>query len=235
MKMKKWLISLTVLILVVIVVIFSSSPGDESHAEGNAIILGEKIYTDYCVDCHGENGKGEGAQIGTALNNQHFLSTFSNQDIFNMIEDGKDQTLMPGFDFLEAKEIDSVVSFIRKWQKDPLNLEAPAMIEGNATNGKKLYNLYCITCHGETGSGTLTKAAAIANPLTLDNITAEQMWITAAYGREETRMGPSLIGLEGVRQLEEPEISDVITYIRRDLVKRYNPSESKHSTHAIIE
>lgn len=233
--MKKWLISLAVLTLVVIVVMLSPSPDHTLQAEENSIILGEQIYTDYCVDCHGENGKGESAQIGTSLNNQHFLSTFSNQEIINMIEVGKKQTLMPGFHFLEAKEIESVVSFIRDWQKDSLTLEAPSVIEGNATNGKKLYNLYCITCHGETGSGTLTKATALANPVTLRTMTAKQMWVTAAYGREETRMGPSLKELEGVRQLKEQEISDIISYIRRDLVKRYNPSESKHSTHAIIE
>ncbi|MGM0901144.1 MAG: c-type cytochrome [Bacillota bacterium] len=233
--MKKWLISLAVLSSIFVIVLLDPSPNRESQAEENSIVLGEKVYTEFCVDCHGENGKGEGAQIGTALNNQHFLSTFSNQDIYKIIEDGKKQTLMPGFDVLEAEEIDAVVSFIRNWQKDRLVLEAPSVIEGNVTNGKKLYNLYCITCHGETGSGTLTKAAAIANPTTLENMTAEQMWITAAYGREETRMGTSLKGQEGVRQLEEQEISDVITYIRRDLVDRYNPAESKHSTHAIVE
>jgi mono/diheme cytochrome c family protein len=235
MKMKKWLISFAVFTAIGIMLLLSPSPHSETQAGENSIKLGEKVYTEYCVDCHGENGKGEGAQIGTALNNQHFLNTFSNQDIYNLIEEGKKQTLMPGFDFLKGEEMDSLVSFIRNWQKEQVDLDAPSVIEGNATNGKKLYNLYCITCHGETGSGTLTKATAIANPNTLRIMTERQMWITAAYGREKTRMGPSLKGLEGVRQLEEQEISDIVTYIRSDLVHRYNPAESKHSTHAIIE
>ncbi|SEM15141.1 cytochrome c oxidase cbb3-type subunit 3 [Mesobacillus persicus] len=233
--MKKWLIALGVFISVVIIVLLSPSPDFKPQAETNLIVKGERIYSEYCVDCHGENGKGEGAQIGTALNNQHFLSTFSNKDIFKIINEGKEQTMMPQFGFLEEDNINALVSFIRNWQTDTLELEAPSVIEGNASNGRRLYNLYCITCHGETGSGTLTKAAAIGNPITVENMTPQQMWISTAYGREETRMGPSLKGQDGVRQLDEQEISDVITYIRQDLVQLYDPKESKHSTHAIIE
>ena len=35
-----------------------------------------------------------------------------------------------------------------------------------------------------------------------------------AYGREDTRMGPSLKGLDGARQLKEKDITDIISYIR---------------------
>ncbi|MGH7320709.1 MAG: c-type cytochrome [Candidatus Rokuibacteriota bacterium] len=37
---------------------------------------------------------------------------------------------------------------------------------------------------------------------------------TIAYGRRDTPMFPSLRGLDGVRQLSEKEISDVVAYLR---------------------
>jgi cytochrome c oxidase cbb3-type subunit 3 len=55
---------------------------------------------------------------------------------------------------------------------------------------------------------------ALSNPQYLKYTTDKQIWIETAYGREETRMGPSLKGLEGVRQLKEKDITDIVTYIR---------------------
>jgi hypothetical protein len=40
------------------------------------------------------------------------------------------------------------------------------------------------------------------------------LWATIAYGRRDTPMSPSLRGLDGVRQLSEQEISDVVAYLR---------------------
>jgi cytochrome c oxidase cbb3-type subunit 3 len=79
-----------------------------------------------------------------------------------------------------------------------------------------------------TGSGLKGTATALAHPNRAGQTTDEQMWLAAAYGRENTRMGPSLKGLDGVRQLEEQQITDIITYIRQDLVKKYNPQEAHH-------
>lgn len=200
----------------------------ENKKEQLAIQNGEKIYSNLCIDCHGENGKGEGAFIGTSLNNQHFLSTFSNEEISIMIEHGRQATMMPEFGFLDEVEKSNLVTFIRSWQTKSIDHEPPSLIEGNSSNGEKLYNSNCAMCHGETGSGLLTTATAIANPESLKQITDKQMWITIAYGREETRMGPSLKGLEGVKQLEKQEISDIVVYIRGVLFDKYDPADSSH-------
>ena len=40
------------------------------------------------------------------------------------------------------------------------------------------------------------------------------LWTTIAYGRRDTPMFPSLRGLDGVRQLSEQEISDIVAYLR---------------------
>jgi len=222
--MKKIFIGIAVFSLVVAVAFVSFFQRKEMK---ESIENGRQVYTQLCLDCHGENGKGEGSLIGTSINNQHFLSVFSNEDIINMIENGRPDAKMPAYSFLEKGDRENLVSFIRSWQTKPLKLEEPSIIEGNAENGKQLYQSYCMTCHGQTGSGFSTAAAAIANPDTLKQLTDNQMWKTIAYGREETRMGPSLKGQNGVKQLESQDISDIVIYIRNDLAEKYNALESK--------
>lgn len=115
---------------------------------------------------------------------------------------------------LTERDLQNLVAFIRNWQTKEMNLEAPQTISGNLENGKKLYNLYCLSCHGEAGSGKFKMGTALANQQYLHYTTDKQIWISTAYGREDTRMGPSLKGLEGVRQLKKEDITDIITYIR---------------------
>jgi cytochrome c oxidase cbb3-type subunit 3 len=55
---------------------------------------------------------------------------------------------------------------------------------------------------------------ALSNAQYLKYTTDRQIWIGAAYGREDTRMGPSLKGLEGARQIKKNDISDIVSYIR---------------------
>lgn len=222
------ILSVTVVVVIFVIVLVNQSRNTLSNGEMAAVKRGEVIYTENCLSCHGETGKGEGALIGTALNNQHFLSNFLNDDINRMIEYGKVEAGMPSYNYVEKEEREDLVSYIRSWQTKPLKLEAPSVIEGNAANGKRVYNAFCSTCHGETGSGFNGAAAAIGHPNTLEFMTEPQLWISIAYGREETRMNSSLKGLDGVRQLEEQEISDVVAYIRQELVKKYDPNESHH-------
>lgn len=54
----------------------------------------------------------------------------------------------------------------------------------------------------------------LASPQYLRYTSDKQIWASTAYGREDTRMGPSLKGLEGVRQFSESQINDIVTYIR---------------------
>lgn len=224
-KYKGIILGVMVVVVIFVIVLVKSPLMNEEIA---AVKRGEVLYTENCLSCHGETGKGEGALIGTALNNQHFLSNFLNDDIHRMIEHGKVEAGMPTYNQFEKEEREDLVSYIRSWQTKPLKLEAPSVIEGNAANGERVYNAFCSTCHGETGSGFNGAAAAIGHPNTVEFMTDQQLWISIAYGREETRMNSSLKGLDGVRQLEEQEISDVVAYIRQELVKKYDPTESHH-------
>ncbi|PFP31260.1 cytochrome c [Bacillus sp. AFS073361] len=212
--MKKILIGFYILIIIGIIVSISNS-GIFNSKKSVEIAAGEKIYKKNCISCHGETGKGEGSKTGTALNSQNFLSNVSDKDLYNYIKYGRDGTVMPAYGpRLSDKDLKNLVAFIRDWQTKEITFDTPKTIAGDPERGMAQFNLYCLNCHGEAGIGKEKMGTALSNPQYLKYTTDKQIWIDAAYGREETRMGPSLKGLEGARQLKEKDITDIVTYIR---------------------
>lgn len=211
--MKKILIGFYILVTVVIIVLLLQINPKEKK-DTAAIDAGEKLYTQMCASCHGDTGLGEGAKQGTALNNQQFLNAVSDQDLYNYVKFGREGTLMPAYQQLTDEQISQLVAFMRDWQTEDIDFKAPEKVSGDVVNGERIYGLYCLSCHGEKGVGKKKMGTALTNPQYLKYTTDKQIWIGTAYGRDKTRMSPSLKGLEGVRQLKKDEISDVIFYIR---------------------
>jgi mono/diheme cytochrome c family protein len=82
---------------------------------------GKRLFASACSGCHGE--KGEGGE-GPALNNQVLLSSATDTYLVETIGRGRRGTPMPGFKepspvrpTLSGSEIESIVSFIRSWEK----------------------------------------------------------------------------------------------------------------------
>jgi mono/diheme cytochrome c family protein len=212
--MKKILIGSYVLIIIGIIIVISNS-SLFNNKDFKVIAAGQKVYNQQCLICHSETGKGEGKNAGTALNNQHFLSSVTNKDLYNYIKYGRGGTAMPSYGpRLSEKDLNNLVVFIRDWQTKKIDFEVPKTIATDPENGKRQYNLYCLNCHGDAGVGMLKMGPSLSNPQYLKYTTDKQIWIATAYGREETRMGPSLKGLEGVRQLKKKDITDIVGYIR---------------------
>lgn len=212
--MKKLLIGIYILVTVGIIVVISNS-GLLTKKDHIAIEAGEKIYNQQCFACHGETGKGEGAKEGTAINNQHFLSIVTDEDLYNQVKYGRDETVMPAYGAnLSEDDLNHIVAFIRNWQSKSVDQDVPEKISGNIENGQKLYKLYCANCHGLEGVGKKKMGTVLASPQYLQYTSDKQIWASTAYGREDTRMGPSLKGLDGVRQLSKTQITDIVTYIR---------------------
>lgn len=212
--MKKILIGSYILIIIGIIFILGNSSLFNSE-KSKAIAAGEKVYNKNCLLCHGDTGKGEGKNAGTAINNQNFLSTVTDNDLYNYVKYGREGTGMPAYGpRISEKDLNNLVAFIRNWQNKTIKFDVPNTISGNPEQGMKRYNVYCVNCHGEFGEGKLKMGSALSNPQFLKYTTDKQIWITTAYGREETRMGPSLKGLDGVRQLSKEDINDIIAYVR---------------------
>jgi mono/diheme cytochrome c family protein len=213
--MKKFLIGIYFLITIGIIIVICTS-NYNGKKDDKAIAAGEKIYKkQLCIICHGETGKGEGTKAGTALNNQNLLNSVSDKDLYQYIKYGREGTAMPGYGpRISEKDIKNLVAYIRNWQTKDIKFDAPKVISGNPENGLRQYKLYCITCHGENAAGMMKMGPSLSNPQYLKYTNDKQIWISTAYGRENTSMGPSLKGLEGVRQLKKQDISDIVSYIR---------------------
>lgn len=210
--MKKILIGSYFLIMIGVIVVISSNHVTDRKTN-QSVAAGAKVYEQQCDICHGKAGKG--AKAGAAINNQHFLSTVTDSDLYNYIKFGRDGTAMPGYGpRVKEKNLKSLVTFMRNWQTEEIALPAPTKISGNIENGKKYYQLYCASCHGTDAAGKKNMGTALANSQYLAHTSDKQIWISTAYGREDTRMGPSLKGLEGARQLSKNTITDVVSYIR---------------------
>lgn len=212
--MKKILIGTYIFVIFGIIAVVGNSDL-LSKKDSKAIAAGEKVYNQQCLVCHSQTGKGEGKYSGTALNNQHFLNTVSDKDLYNYVKFGRPKIGMPAYgERLSEQDMNNLVKFIRNWQTEKISLDVPKTIVGDPENGLDKYNLYCLNCHGKEGAGMSKMGTALANPEYLKYTTDKQIWISTAYGRENTRMGPSLKGLDGVRQLSKKDITDIVSYIR---------------------
>lgn len=81
--------------------------------------LGYRLYKQYCVVCHGEEGEGDGVMT-KMLNiqpadhsNANEMNPLSNQLLVELIERGKGQYMPAWRDILTAWEIEALVSYIR--------------------------------------------------------------------------------------------------------------------------
>ena len=84
---------------------------------------GERLYASACAGCHG--AKGQGAE-GPMLANQVLLASSTDSYLAETIRRGRRGTAMLGFAqptparrALAASEIESIVTFMRKWEKPP--------------------------------------------------------------------------------------------------------------------
>ncbi len=95
--------------------------GADRWAKGNAD-EGARLYAAACAGCHGD--RGEGGE-GPALADPVLLETAGDTYLTETIRRGRKGTTMPSFETpslvhraLTAEEIESVVVFIRSWEKD---------------------------------------------------------------------------------------------------------------------
>jgi len=137
-----------------------------------ALKVGERLYANYCATCHGSDARG--ARGYPNLRDNDWLWGGDPQNIKTTIMQGR-QAGMPAWEGPLGGErgVDEVAQYI-------LSLSGRATITELAEKGKAKYDIFCIACHGPTGTGN----PALGAP----NLT-DDTWL---YGSSLTRISQSI-------------------------------------------
>lgn len=94
-------------------------------------------------------------------------------------------------------------------------LQQTAIAGGNPEEGKKIYENICISCHGEGGRPELPGIPVFADGERMDK-TDEQLMKSVKNGVSDPNnpAGQSMPPFGGGPQLNDKQISDVLSYIR---------------------
>ena len=183
------------------------------------IANGKKVYRQSCAYCHQADAIGKPG-LAPSLSNKEFLSIASDKFLIGTIRDGRSGTGMPLFSYLGDDAIKSVVFYLRSLAKLPSRvkeIEAQPKSSGNSIRGKKLFNNICLGCHGPKGNGYSAggTGSAIGKAGFLSKVPDGFIRTTIKEGRSNTRMR-SFQGPAGLANLSNPQIEDIITYLRTE-------------------
>jgi cytochrome c oxidase cbb3-type subunit 3/ubiquinol-cytochrome c reductase cytochrome c subunit len=169
---------------------------------------GAEHYARMCAICHGESGEGYKADQATALNQQDFLASVSDEFLAFAIAVGRKGTTMSAWAQahggpLGPTEIGEVVSFLRSWQRQPRVDLDESLPHGDAKRGKQLFSEHCDRCHSNTAPNVRIlnrQWLAYAKPGFIRHALRTGRLPTPMVAFEQT------LGAQG--------IEDVVTYLR---------------------
>lgn len=181
---------------------------------------GRKLYTTYCLVCHGEDGRGKGPlaaklkKAPASLVDSARMEKYTDQDLFRVIESGKaHDKIMEGMpqwgSVLPGPSVQAVVAYLRFMHRS----KHPLIADPEA--GRAVYANYCASCHGVDGkgNGVMTKILPIkpadhTNPEKMDTLSNDQILKIVRDGDPHSYMP----GWKSV--LTEAEIRAVVSYLR---------------------
>ncbi|MGB0386869.1 MAG: thioredoxin domain-containing protein, partial [Ardenticatenaceae bacterium] len=112
----------------------SDQPRTES-ASPEVLALGETVYKENCMSCHGENGEGD---VGPALNGSAHTWHHPDPQLIATIRDGIPDSQMVGLgDKLSDEEIEAVISYFKSWwPAEQAQMQSQATEQFNAQNAQ---------------------------------------------------------------------------------------------------
>lgn len=183
--------------------------------------IGRTLFKANCVMCHGDEGQGD---LGPSLNTQALLTVVPDSYLVETLIGGRSGTGMPSWRHLSNDDVASLVRYIRTWQIEPsqsAEWHAQDVPRGDWDAGRQLFAGQCASCHGPDGEGTT--GPQLNNPqfLALASDVMLREWIS--YGKEGTEMRSFRKGGQGVAELSERQIEDIVAYLR--LLQRAGENE----------
>ncbi len=140
-----------------------------------AMKAGERLFSNYCTQCHGSDAKG--ATHFPNLTDNDWLYGGKPEQIEQTILKGRNGTMPAWLGSLGQKKVDDVASYVQSLSGRPVD-------KASAEAGKQVFMTMCIGCHGADAKGNqMLGAANLTDKIWLHGGTAKHIKETIAYGR----------------------------------------------------
>lgn len=179
------------------------------HTDQKLARYGQTLFDSHCMDCHGADGMGD---LGPSLATQEFLGLVSDEYLFTAITQGRPGTGMPAWRHLRSDQVAALIGKIRTWQSVSPKQLSMEPNKGDASNGRILFSGMCASCHGVFAEGG--SAPQLNNPVLLQTATDAMLKTWILYGRTNTAMRGFKSGGQGMVELLDSQVADIVFYLR---------------------
>ncbi|MCJ8311821.1 MAG: cytochrome-c oxidase, cbb3-type subunit III [Saccharospirillaceae bacterium] len=127
---------------------FNNTPLAELANNKQAQAMGEQIFRNNCVICHGVNKEGQSAYGFPNLTDNDWLHGSSAQQIEKTIQEGRRGAMPAHKESLTNTQLKEVTEYVLSLSQNDQKPKADMVIAG-----KEVFNSTCAVCHGEDGKG----------------------------------------------------------------------------------
>ena len=180
-------------------------------------VKGEAAFNINCTACHQPGGTGK-LGFAPSIRNQNFLAIASDSFIKDTVSKGRPGTSMIGRPDLSDTVLNDIIAYLRSIPMGAVHeveVDPTLVFHGDAGKGEQTYSNFCAACHGPKGEGYMVGVAGPAIGLSgfLETASDDYIMQTVNRGRVGTAM-KSFIGAEGLANLSEEDIHNVISHLR---------------------
>jgi mono/diheme cytochrome c family protein len=175
-----------------------------------ALRIGRALFRGNCATCHGHQGEGG---VGPSLNNDAFLSIVDDEYLYDAMMLGRPGTAMPTWKHLSSDDVVDLINFIRSRNRGRRQALEPYVARGDWDRGQIVFQGMCASCHGLHAEGATGPQLNNAVFLASASDAMLRQWIR--FGKPGTEMRAFAKGQQGLAELTESQIEDVVTFLRR--------------------
>lgn len=182
---------------------------------------GRAVFRGMCIACHGRFGTGNGLLanvIGVPMvdfTSSLSLSALSSEELVATIRDGRGEFMPPWRDLLAESEILDVASYVQALPEMALAVEPADEKAADPVAGGRLYQAYCLVCHGRAGNtvGPVARKQGytpsdLTSPAFARRTIEELAAIIGGYSRSDTSNMPRWGAV-----LSRKDLRDIAAYI----------------------
>lgn len=179
--------------------------------------IGKMHFDANCLACHQPGGLGKPG-FAPSIRNSDFLALASDEFIRKTVKQGRLGTAMLPRPDLSEKVMGDIIAYLRSVPSihaTNIKVDDSKKVAGDSKQGYQKFQAYCMSCHGDKGTGYVSGGAGPAIGLAgfLSVASDDYIYQTVKLGRIGTAMKP-FIGAKGLANLNDQDVYDIISYLR---------------------